>query len=397
MGKDLKGKELGKGLGQRKDKYYYAKYSYHGKKGQQSFHTLVEAKNWRQEQLYLCRHPELRTATSPDMTVDAWFNRWLKDVVGNRAPNTLRNYRERYEHNVQPFIGSMLLRDVKPMDCQMILNAMESDYAGSTIRQTYMAMGTFFKSAKDNGFIDRHPMDGVRYTKPVRAVDDIHFLTVDEQKRFLEAAKSSHNYAQYALILETGLRTGEMIGLTWDAIDWEKHTLTVNKTLEYRHKQGVWRAGPPKTESSYRTIPLTDTAYDILREIYDTREYRKESKDLSTVLTFMDRKTGQKRKLVMRDLVFINWRTGMPAKNSSYDTHLYKLCDDAGIERFCMHALRHTYATRAIESGMQPKVLQKLLGHASITTTMNRYVHVTDDSMKKAVAQFAKAQEAQKG
>lgn len=397
MGKDLKGKELGKGLGQRKDKYYYAKYSYHGKKGQQSFHTLVEAKNWRQEQLYLCRHPELRTATSPDMTVDAWFNRWLKDVVGNRAPNTLRNYRERYEHNVQPFIGSMLLRDVKPMDCQMILNAMESYYAGSTIRQTYMTMGTFFKSAKDNGFIDRHPMDGVRYTKPVRAVDDIHFLTVDEQKRFLEAAKGSHNYAQYALILETGLRTGEMIGLTWDAIDWEKRTLTVNKTLEFRYKQDEWRAGPPKTESSYRTIPLTDTAYGILREIYDTREYRKELKDLSTVLTFMDRKTGQKRKLVMRDLVFINWRTGMPAKNSSYDTHLYKLCDEAGIKRFCMHALRHTYATRAIESGMQPKVLQKLLGHASSKTTMDRYVHVTDDSMQKAVAQFAKAQEAQKG
>lgn len=397
MGKDLKGKELGKGLGQRKDKYYYAKYSYHGKKGQQSFHTLVEAKNWRQEQLYLCRHPELRTATSPDMTVDAWFNRWLKDVVGNRAPNTLRNYRERYEHNVQPFIGSMLLRDVKQIDCQRILNAMESDYAGSTIRQTYMTMGTFFKSAKDNGFIDRHPMDGVRYTKPVRAVDDIHFLTVDEQKRFLEAAKSSHNYAQYALILETGLRTGEMIGLTWDMIDWEKRTLTVNKTLEFRYKQDEWRAGPPKTESSYRTIPLTDTAYDILREIYDTRKYRKESEALSTVLTFMDRKTDKEQKMVMRDLVFINWRTGMPAKNSSYDTHLYKLCDDAGIKRFCMHTLRHTYATRAIECGMQPKVLQKLLGHSNIMTTMNRYVHATDDSMKEGVAQFARAQEAQKG
>ena len=118
---------------------------------------------------------------------------------------------------------------------------------------------------------------------------------------------------------------------------------------------------------------------------------------MDQVLTFMDRKTGQKRKLVMRDLVFINWRTGMPAKNSSYDTHLCKLCDEAGIKRFCMHALRHTYATRAIESGMQPKVLQKLLGHASSKTTMDRYVHVTDDSMQKAVAQFAKAQEAQKG
>ena len=90
----------------------------------------------------------------------------------------------------------------------------------------------------------------------------------------------------------------------------------------------------------------------------------------------------------MNDLVFINWRTGEPAKNSSYDANLYKLCDEAGIKRFCMHALRHTYATRAIESGMQPKVLQKLLGHASIQTTMDRYVHVTNDSMRKAVSLF---------
>jgi len=90
----------------------------------------------------------------------------------------------------------------------------------------------------------------------------------------------------------------------------------------------------------------------------------------------------------MRDLAFINWRTGEPAKNSSYDTHLYKLCDEAGIEKFCMHALRHTYATRAIECGVQPKVLQKLLGHASIKTTMDRYVHVTSESLDQAVRQF---------
>ena len=179
-----------------------------------------------------------------------------------------------------------------------------------------------------------------------------------------------------------------MIGLTWDAINWKKRTLTVNKTLEYRHKQGHWRAGPPKTATSYRTIPLTDRAYAILKECYDERTTRKEANTLSQVLEYLDRRTGEKKYLVMRDLVFVNYRTGEPAKNSSYDTHLYKLCDEAKINRFCMHALRHTYATRAIESGMQPKVLQQLLGHSSIKTTMDRYVHVTDISLRDAVHQF---------
>ena len=179
-----------------------------------------------------------------------------------------------------------------------------------------------------------------------------------------------------------------MIGLTWDSIDWEKHTLTVNKTLEYRHELGCWRAGPPKTPQSYRTIPLTNKAYEILKKISYGKNSRKKSDILSEILEYMDRRTGQKVKMFMSDIVFLNWRTGEPAKNSSYDSHLYKLCDEAEIKRICMHALRHTYATRAIEKGVQPKVLQRLLGHASIQTTMDRYVHVTDESLINAVRQF---------
>ena len=387
MGKNLKGKEIGKGICQRKDGLYTARFvNKYGNRTTKCFKTVPEARNWLDEAKYADRHAEVFIPT--EMTVNEWFDFWIENVVGGLAPNTLRNYRERYERNVKPIIGLLKMADVKPLHCKMVLNRMEKDYAGSTVRQTYIAMGTMFKSALMNDIISKHPMDGVRYTKPVRAVNDINFLTVDEQEKFLEAAKRSHNYFQYALMLETGLRTGEMIGLTWDVIDWEKRTLTVNKTLEYRHKQGCWRAGPPKTQQSYRTIPLTAKAYSILEMVASRARERKESEMLNQTLEYIDRRTGKISTLVMRDLVFINFRTGEPAKNSSYDTHLYKLCDEVGIKRFSMHALRHTYATRAIERGVQPKVLQKLLGHASIKTTMDKYVHVTDESLSQAIKQF---------
>lgn len=387
MGKSLRGKECGKGICQRKDGLYSARFvSSEGKRQVKCFSSLPEARNWLEDAKYADKHENIFVPS--DMTVDVWFGFWIENIVGDLAPNTLRNYRERYKQNIQPIIGKMLLSDVKPMHCKKVLLSMDADYAGSTIRQTYITMGTMFKAAKMNDLIAKHPMDGVRFTKPVRATDDIKFLTRDEQRVFLETAKRSRNYNQYTLILETGLRTGEMIGLTWDAIDFEKRTLTVNKTLEFRHGEQYWRAGPPKTQHSYRTIPLTDRAYEILKGIWDSRPEQKESPTLDKALEYIDRRTGVSSRLVMRDLVFINWRTGEPAKNSSYDTHLYKLCDEAEIEKFCMHALRHTYATSAIESGMQPKVLQKLLGHASIKTTMDRYVHVTAESLDYAIKQF---------
>ena len=388
MGKNLKGRECGKGILQRTDKMFSARFTTKdGKRREKHFKTLQEAKNWLSDAKYEDRHGIMPAGA--EKTVDMWFNYWIDHLICNLSPNTRRNYKERYEKNIKPVIGNMRIQDVKPMHCKVVLNRMESTYAGGTIKQTYITMGTFFRSMINNDIIVKHPLDGVRYTKPVRAPNDIKYFTVEEQERFLEAAKATHNYRQYVFLLETGLRTGELIGLTWDSIDWKKHTLTINKSLEYRYKNHYWRAGPPKTPKSYRTIPLTPKAYEILKSCYDERTTRKESETLSNVLEYLDRKSGQTKYLLMKDLVFINYRTGEPTKNSSYDTHLYKVCAAAGIKNVCMHALRHTYATRAIERGVPPKVLQQLLGHASIKTTMDRYVHVTDDSLEKAVQLFA--------
>lgn len=103
-----------------------------------------------------------------------------------------------------------------------------------------------------------------------------------------------------------------MIALTWDNIDWDKRTLSIEKTMEFRYKrQQFWVAGPPKTMTSYRTIPLTNRAYEILREIYATKDTRKQSAALNTVLEYADKRKDkkQKKQFNMSDLIFINFRT----------------------------------------------------------------------------------------
>lgn len=389
MGKSLLNKELGAGLRQKKNGLYSARfYNRYGKRVEKYFKTLPEAKNWLASAKYEDTHP---VTVDSDMTVDEWYKFWVDNIICDRAPNTIRNYKDRYVKNIYPVIGKMKLSELKPMYCKMVFNQMTGNYAGSTIRQTYIALGTMLRSAVENGLISKHPMDGVRFITPVKAKGDINVLTVDEQMLFVEAAKRSHHCRVYMLILETGLRTGELIGLTFDDIDWELHTLSVKRTLEYRHSTGVWRAGPPKTKTSYRTIPLSDRAYAILKSCYDEKSFRYESPILDQKLPYTDLFTGEQHWLDMRNLVFINYRTGEPTKNSSYDTHLYKITDEAGLKHVSMHMLRHCYATRAIEQNMPPKVLQKLLGHKNLSVTMDCYVHVTDQSLGEAVRNFSNA------
>jgi integrase len=373
VGKDLKGKELGVGICQRKDGLYTARFvsKRTGKTVQRYFPKLQECRKWYADARFEDEHGGINA--SGDMTVTAWFNYWIENIKGDSIrPNTIRNYRERFEHNIKGCIGSMLLSEVKPMHCQHVLNQMKDSYKTSTIYQTRITLYCMFADAVENDVVFKNPVTkAVKYNigeepKAVRA------LTVEEQRKFLEVAKGSSNYNQYAFILQTGLRTGEMIGLKWSDIDWEKRVMHIQRSMEYRHSVGEWRIGEPKSKSGYRDVPLTEEAISILKR---QREKLKKAKVVNMRFT---------------EFVFL-CRKGEPTKNSAYDTTLFKLCDKAGIPRFSMHVLRHTMATRCIEGGMRPKTLQVILGHSNIGITMNLYVHVTEDERAKEVERIENA------
>ena len=372
MGKDLKGKEIGAGIVQQPNGTYFARFvDKFGKRRTKRSKKLQEVKQWLADATYIDQHSDLDQAT--DMLVDAWFDYWIGIKKQTVRPNTVRNYSERYERNIKGVIGYKLLTDVKPIHCQKIFSDMADEgYKTTTIYQTRIALYNMFEFARENDVLITNPCKKSLKSDMGKPSDKKEALTIDVQKKFLEAVVGYSYENQYRFVLQTGLRTGELIGLKWSDIDFENRTMKIERTMEYRYKVGEWRVGPPKSKSGYRTIPLTDEAIRILEN------QRSKNKSLKLV------------PIEWKDIVFL-CRKGTPVKNSTYDTGLFKYCDRVGIPRFSMHVLRHTFATRCIEGGMKPKTLQKILGHSNIGITMNLYVHITEDEKHREIDLVADA------
>lgn len=372
MGKNLKGKELGVGVGQRKDGLYTARYTdKDGKRRQKYFKTLQECRNWLAQVNLRDGHGNV--LYGENMTVDAWYRYWIDNVKGNNIRyNTRRGYNDRYEKNIKPLIGDMLLKDVKPLHCQDVLNQMADGYMNSTIQRTRTVLWVLLDSAVENELLLKNPVTKSVRCKSGKESKDKRVLTMEEQCLFLRVAKDTDNYNQYALILQTGLRVGEMTALKWSDIDFEKRILHVRRTMEYVYSDKRWRSGDPKSRSGARDIPLTNEAVCILKR------QKEKIKGLNWDSTEFP------------GFVFLN-QDGEPAKRSSYNKDLYMLAGKAEIEPFSVHTLRHTFATRCIEAGMKPKTLQTILGHADIGTTMNMYVHITEEERSREICMIEDA------
>ena len=372
MGKDLRGKELGVGISQREDGLYVGRYTNkYGNRVQKVLPKLQEIRRWLADSQYQDEHSNIDFPSS--MTVDAWFNYWISIKKRTVKPNTVRNYTERYRINISPLIGNKMLGAVNTIHCQTIMNRMADEgYRTTTIYQTRIALYNMFEFAYLNDVIPKNPCTKIVKSDIGKGSRKKEALTRMVQKIFCETIKGNCYEYQYRFLLQTGLRTGELVALKWSDVDWENRTLSITRSMEYRYSVGEWRIGEPKSKSGYRTVPLTEEAIEILR-------LQKKKNQSLTLIPFE-----------WSEYIFL-CRKGTPVKNSTYDTMLFKLCDKAKIPRFSMHVLRHTFATRCIEAGMKPKTLQTILGHSNIGITMNLYVHTTEEEKVKEIDLIADA------
>lgn len=373
MGKDLKGKELGVGITQQPNGLYRARFvDKFGKRKERRFKKLQECRKWIADATYTDEHSDIMNAT--DYIVDSWFEYWIDIKKKTVRPNTVRNYTERYNRNIKGIIGKKLLSEVKPIHCQKIFSDMADEgYKTSTIYQTRIALYNMLEFAKENEVIRMNPLKKSIKSDMGKPSEKKKALTIENQRCFLQGAEGKSYENQYRFILQTGLRTGELVGLRWEDVDFDKKLLKIQRSMEFRHSVGEWRIGEPKSKSGYRTIPLTDEAIRIL--------HCQKAKNDEIKENIPDE---------WKDIIFL-CRKGTPVKNSTYDTALFKICEKQGIDKFSMHVLRHTFATRCIEGGMKPKTLQKLLGHSNIGITMNLYVHVTEEEKHKEISLVAES------
>lgn len=384
MGKDLKGKELGQGLSQRKDGRYSARITVNGKRIEKYFAKPSEARQWITGTSYEKEHGMILLE---ELTVDQWFWKWIdmykKDIVSD---STYKNYKMSYEHHIKGKIGFMKLVDVRQSDCQRVLNdAYDSGLAYGTMNLIRITMHALFDGAVSDEILIKNPVT-TKVKCRQREVKERRVLSRAEQLEFLKCAQNSMYYNAYLLVLHTGLRSGEIGGLKWEDIDFENKRLFVNRTLLFDKRKGGFYFGQPKSKTSQRDVPLTDSAISILRN----------QKLLQFQLRAQSNKWNTNEKF--DGLVFTSIN-GKPTGHSTYNDNIIRIVtninndrralakiENTNFEEFepmSMHTLRHTFATRSIEAGIKPNVLQHILGHSSITVTMDLYVHTLGEEKTK--------------
>ena len=371
MGKDLRGKELGIGISQRKDGLYQARYSDRwGKR------KTIYNKNFRELRKQLAEAiagNENLLSIKKDITLDKWFDRWM-EVYKEKSirPNTKRQYTHIYNKNISPYIGERRINSLVKSDIQMLINrASDNNYAYERQNKIKVILKDMLQRAVEDNLIVNNPVSGIklRADKKIKAKS----LTLDEQNTFFDYCRNTFYDNLFNVAVNTGLRPGELFALQLEDIDLENGFIDVNKTLVYQKyltdEKKEFHVEPPKTKQSYRKVPINSIC----------REYLKRQFELKKIVS-------KKRPKQQNEYLFVT-KFNTPLNSVLYSGAIKAVIKQINLIRpfeeqfkvFSGHTFRHTFATRCFENGVDAKVVQKYLGHASLKMTMDLYTHVTDD------------------
>lgn len=373
MGKDLKGKELGKGIRQNKNGRYEARYiDRFGNRKSVYGTSKIEIRRRLDEAL---KENAEKQSVKKRLSVKEWYEEWM-DVY--KAPiirlNTKRHYKTIFQLHILPEIGRMYVDEVRQIHVKALINKLNDlGYQWETQNKVRILLLDLFNIAIENDYALRNPAKGIRLAKC--KPNDRIVLTAEQQGDFLECAAGTFYYNLYVVAMNTGLRPGEICALTESDIDFNKHIISVSKTLLYQKLEGdnkkEFHIGPPKTESSFREVPMNNDCENALSNQIV----------LKRLISKRHKQTGE-----FSDLLFVT-KFNTPICAQILNDSIDRIVEEINLQRdqidlfpkFSAHTFRHTFATRCIESGIQPKTVQKYLGHASLQMTMDLYVHVTDD------------------
>ena len=301
-------------------------------------------------------------------TVGNWLGVWYENYAKIKMrPSTYLTYHGYIENHIKPQLGKIPLNDLTTLHLQQFYKKLLAEgrverieaqkqpkgLSAKTVRNIHQIISSALKLANEQRLIARNPADGCALPKAEHK--EMQTLPVEQLTSFLREAKDSGVFALYYIDLTTGLRRGELLGLKWTDIDLEKGDLRVQRQIG--RIDGKIIEMPLKTKNAYRTLPLSADAISVLMQ--------------------------QRRKTGNSEWVFPS-PIGGPMSPDSVLHMLHRVLKRAGLPKVRFHDLRHTFATLALQNGVDVKTVSSMLGHYSAGFTLDTYAHVTTDAQLKA-------------
>lgn len=377
MSKSLNGKELGAGILQRKDGLYEARFTNRfGKR--QSIYSKSYSELCRRFRNECFLNGRQQNVVDDSMTLDEWFDIWIDTCKRHCRNTTRRTYTIQY-NRIREELGWRRLTSLNLIIIQRAINNLQSDASRSDCKAILVDM---LNKAMAADLVSKNVANFVNTKIDNNEWVERRVLTEKEVAVLYEASRDGRLYPFFVVALNSGMRMGEILGLTWDCIDFNAETVYVEKTLCAIPNGGktLYEFHPPKTKAGKRIIPMS---LQLKEALLEQKEWHDEVAGM------------YKAPKGFETLVFTS-KTNRPVSASNIKLSINRLLarinknSDEEFAHFTPHCLRHTFATVCIAKGMKPKTLQTILGHNSLHMTMDLYCHVLPETVREEMANVFK-------